>query len=242
VKPELLPDCEVLKSFCRPKYDRGPERAEIAVGVPSGPAEQHDALFGTQYDLGSDSHGRTRATLRISRLTRELCRLSLVVKVPETSGLKTSNRVGTNMSAARASRRPKSAKPSPKGPSEVAPGVYVGGWNDAVRFAGSRFCVLDEAPPGMPPATHVQIYDEAGDRPLVRNLDRLVDEMHAARTKNEPVLVFCGHGVRRSPLAAAWYLHRVEKLSLDAAYDRVRAARPKVEHVRDWVGTLTDLD
>jgi hypothetical protein len=146
------------------------------------------------------------------------------------------------MCAARTSPRRKSARPAPKGPSEIAPGVYVGGWNDAVRFSGSRFCVLDEAPPDMPRATHVPIYDEDGDQPIVKNLDRLAQEMKTARAKDQPVLVFCGHGIRRSPLAGAWYLHRVEKLPLDDAYERIRAVRPKIEHVSDWVANTGDLE
>jgi len=139
-------------------------------------------------------------------------------------------------STARASR-PK------KTPSEIAPGVFVGGWKDAEKFEGARFCVLDELPEsGAPADGHVVIYDEAKDAPIVANLDRLVSMAEKARNANRPVLIFCGHGIRRSPLAGAWYLHRHEGVSLDAAYERVRAARPKVEHVRDWVGHWQVLD
>lgn len=145
------------------------------------------------------------------------------------------------MAATRALKRVTSTRPRAPSPSEIAPGVYVGGWKDARTFSGTRFCVLDEAPPDMPDATHVTIFDASADRPIVANLDRLAKAMKAAREKDRPVLVFCGHGVRRSPLAAAWYLHRVEGLSLDAAYDRVRAARPKIEHVREWVGNVGNL-
>jgi len=135
-----------------------------------------------------------------------------------------------------------SQRPKPKSPSEVAPGVFVGGWKDAVRFPGARFCVLDEAPPDMPPATHVRIYDEAADRADPRSLDRLAEAMHQAHAGGEPVLVFCGHGVRRSPLGAVWYLRRTEGLTLDDAYDRVRAVRPRIEHARDWVGNASELE
>ena len=121
-------------------------------------------------------------------------------------------------------------------PQEVAPGVFVGGWSDALKFAGTKFCVLDEAPDDMPPATHVPIYDETMDAPLVPNLDRLAAAIDAAHRAKEPVLVFCGHGVRRSPLAAAWYLHRYQNLSLEEAYERIRAVRPKVETAKEWIG------
>ena len=129
-----------------------------------------------------------------------------------------------------------------KSPSEIAPGVFVGGWDDAVRFEGTRFCVLDEAPEVMPPATHVPIYNEAADRADLKNLERLVAAIGTARAKGEPVLIFCGHGVRRSPLGAAWFLHRAEGLSLDAAYERIRAVRPQVERAREWVGDVSDLE
>jgi len=121
--------------------------------------------------------------------------------------------------------------------SQIAPGVYVGGWDDAVRFEGTRVCVLDEVPDEKLPAeAHVPIYDDVKDRPIRDNLDRVADLVDAARAKNQPVLLFCGHGIRRGSLAGAWYLHRHDGISLDAAFDRVRAARPKIQHVKDWVG------
>ncbi len=120
--------------------------------------------------------------------------------------------------------------------SEVAPGVFVGGWKDAARFVGARFCVLDEPEPEMPADAHRPIYDEAKDEPIRANLDEVAELVRGARKRGKPVLLFCGHGIRRSPLAAAWYLHRTEGLTLDAAYDRIRSVRPRVEHVREWVG------
>lgn len=111
-----------------------------------------------------------------------------------------------------------------------------------MSFDGERFCVLDEAPEDMPPATHIPIYDDKNDRPIVENLERVAREMHAARARHRPVIVFCGHGVRRSPMAGAWYLLRYENLSLDAAYERIRAVRPQVEHAREWVGDSAPLE
>jgi hypothetical protein len=143
-------------------------------------------------------------------------------------------------------RATKSASPtsSPRktGPTEIAPGVFVGGWDDALTFEGSKFCVLDEAPDDMPKATHVAIYREVGDRADPQSLDRVAKAMRSARSKGDPVLVFCGHGVRRSPLAGMWYLRRAEGLSLDEAYDRVRAVRPKVEHPRKWLSNAAELE
>lgn len=143
--------------------------------------------------------------------------------------------------------RAKSASPTKrrvrsKSPAEFAPGVFVGGWGDAAAFQGTRFCVLDEKPEGMPPGTHIPIYDETSGTALRPNLDRLAREIGRARAAGRPVIVFCGHGVRRSPLAAAWYLHRSEELPLGAAFERVRAIRPQAEPPSSWMGNAASLE
>lgn len=142
------------------------------------------------------------------------------------------------------SKRPRSpgSTPNVEGPSEFAPGLFVGGWKDARCFEGCRFCVLDEAPEMMPPATHIPIYNERRGRADPANLDRLAEAMRKAREQGQPVLVFCGHGIRRSPLGAAWYLHRTEGLTLEEAYARVAAARPGIERAGDWVGNAEELE
>jgi hypothetical protein len=127
--------------------------------------------------------------------------------------------------------------------SEIAPGVFVGGWNDAITFPGTKICVLDDPPAEpIPGATHIPIYNEAKDEALRANLDRVASLVEEARARREPVLVFCGHGVRRGSLAGAWYLHASEGISLDAAYDRVRVVRPKIQTLRDWVGGWQSLE
>ncbi|MCI4367214.1 MAG: dual specificity protein phosphatase family protein [Thermoplasmata archaeon] len=136
--------------------------------------------------------------------------------------------------------------PNPRTPanarSEISPGVFVGGWNDALGFEGRLFCVLDEPPEGIPNATHIPIYDERNDRADTKQLDRLAAAVSTAHADGLPVLIFCGHGVRRSPLAAAWYLRRAEGLPLSAAYERIRAVRPKVEPARAWLGNADELE
>ncbi|MCI4336959.1 MAG: hypothetical protein L3K18_03005 [Thermoplasmata archaeon] len=134
------------------------------------------------------------------------------------------------------------SRPPKKTASEVAPGVFVGGWKDATDFPGTRFCVLDEAPDEPIPAeTHLPIYDPVADRPIRANLDRLATLAETARGREEAVLFFCGHGVRRGPLAAAWFLHRHEGVSLEVAYDRIRAVRPQVETAKEWAGDVSGL-
>lgn len=144
------------------------------------------------------------------------------------------------MTTDRPSARP-ARPPRPASPQEIAPGVFLGAYRDAARFEGARFCVLDEAPSDLSAARHIPVYDGARDRPNVENLDRLAREVHEARAAGQPVLIFCGHGVRRSPLGAAWYLHRYENLSLEEAYDRIRAVRPQVERAQEWIGDPAEL-
>jgi hypothetical protein len=137
---------------------------------------------------------------------------------------------------------PRTSKALTKTPSEIAPGVFVGNWEDALRFEGARFCVLDEAPKDMPPATHVQIYDEGKDAAIRANLDRLADGVRGARAKGQPALIFCHQGAYRSPLAGAWYLHRAEGLPFEVAVARVVAARPKAKDPATWLGNYAELE
>jgi protein-tyrosine phosphatase len=146
------------------------------------------------------------------------------------------------MSARTKPTPPRKSRVRPKSPAEFASGVFVGGWNDAVVFEGTRFCVLDEEPAEMPRSTHIPIYDDRSGAALRTNLDRLAREIGAARAAGRPVLVYCGHGLRRSPLAAAWYLHRSEQLPLPEAFERVRAVRPKAEPPSSWMGNAASLE
>lgn len=126
--------------------------------------------------------------------------------------------------------------------SEVAAGIFVGGQHDAVGFSGARFCVRDERPEPMSADLHVPIYDGRRDAPDLAGLDRVTAAMRQAHDEGRPVLVFCGHGVRRAPLAAAWYLHRFEALPLRTAFDRIQKVRPEIERPEEWIGHCEDLE
>lgn len=129
-----------------------------------------------------------------------------------------------------------------RSPAEISPGVFVGGWDDAEHFSGARFCVLDTAPPKMPPATHIRIFDHVHRRADRAALDRLAQEVEAARRQGSPTLIFCGHGAMRSPLGAMWYLHRTKGASLDEAFEQVRARRSRAVHPREWVKNVSELN
>ena len=139
-----------------------------------------------------------------------------------------------------AAKRPRANRKADRraSPSEISPGIFVGGWKDAEGFTGARICVLDERPDeldGMSGATHVPIYDGESDAPIVANLDKVADLVKAAHRRGEPALVFCGHGIRRGSLGGAWYLHRNEGVSLDVAFERVASVRPQIERPQEWM-------
>jgi Dual specificity phosphatase, catalytic domain len=126
------------------------------------------------------------------------------------------------------------AEVPPTSASEVSPGVFVGGWKEAAIFSGTKICVREDPPEGMTRVTHIPVFDELREMPIPANLDRVSELLRAAHDRNETVLVFCGHGVRRSPLAVAWYLQRTEGITLDQAYAQIARARPGIERVQDW--------
>jgi hypothetical protein len=128
------------------------------------------------------------------------------------------------------------------GPAEIAPGVFVGGWKDALLFEGVRICVLDEPESGMPADFQLAIYDPGREAAVIPNLDIVAARIQGARATGRKVLVFCGQGVRRGPLAGAWYLHRHLGLSLRTAYDRLRRVRPVVESPDSWIRNRRDLE
>ena len=139
--------------------------------------------------------------------------------------------------------------PSPRGgsrptgdASEIADGVFVGGWADAEGFEGIRICVVEELPTGPIPAEALlPVYDREHETPHWANLDRLVELAGEARARGDRVLFFCGHGLRRGALAGAWYLHRREGVPVAVAFDRVQAVRPRIERPRHWMGDPGEL-
>jgi len=126
--------------------------------------------------------------------------------------------------------------PETSGATEVAPGVYVGGAGDARGFGGRRVCVRDDPPAKTgPDDLHLPVFDVARGRANRANLDRIAALIEEGRASGQPVLVYCGFGQRRGPLAVAWYLARHERIDLEEAYRRIRKVRPEVETPREWI-------
>ena len=70
---------------------------------------------------------------------------------------------------------------------------------------------------------------------LFVQLEALLTVVDAAMTRGEKVLVSCGQGMERSPLAVVWYLFRRRGMSVEEAYRLVREKRPQVIEHLDWL-------
>ena len=120
---------------------------------------------------------------------------------------------------------------------EIRPRLFLGDLADAASWDGLAITVLEDRSPDLPPSVvHIPIYDPESGRARFEEVERVValvsEELRSGR---QSVLVSCGHGVERSPLALAWYLYRVEGLSPPEAYDSIRERRPEVQPRLEWL-------
>lgn len=83
---------------------------------------------------------------------------------------------------------------------------------------------------------------EVNNKPLtdweatLPQLDKIAEVIEYARDPNRgPVLVHCGGGIERSPLAVAWYLFRKCGMTFEEAYDLVKMKRPIAQDRRAWL-------
>ena len=127
--------------------------------------------------------------------------------------------------------------------SEIIPGLWVGTYRDSYAWKGYVVCVLEERFSELPKTVvHVPILDPDGFdgettslRAVPAQLDAVADLVEAHLAKMEQVLVCCGQGIERSPLAVVWYLHRKRGLDVSKAYQLVREKRPEVEERLAWL-------
>ena len=83
---------------------------------------------------------------------------------------------------------------------------------------------------------HIPIYDPETGRARFEEIEKVVSLVSAAlRSGDQDVLVSCGSGTERSPLAIAWYLHRTEGLDVSAAYSDISGKRPQVQPRLEWL-------
>lgn len=66
-------------------------------------------------------------------------------------------------------------------------------------------------------------------------MDGITMVINALVNNDKKVVVHCYAGVERSPLTVAWWISRTQHLTIDEAYQRVKAARPEAQDRRHWV-------
>ena len=115
---------------------------------------------------------------------------------------------------------------------EIIENLFVGDMVDArAGFDGLTICVLEEKPFDEPAnATWIPFLAEG-----IRSLEITAEIIDRALTGGRAVLVHCGAGSERAPLAVAWFLYRQRALTLDEAYDLLKSRRPIVQDRRFWL-------
>jgi protein-tyrosine phosphatase len=67
-------------------------------------------------------------------------------------------------------------------------------------------------------------------------LDFLADQINFFLKNQLGEIIFhCDLGRDRSPLVLAWYFHKHRGLTLDEAYDQIRAVKADIRDRRDWI-------
>jgi protein-tyrosine phosphatase len=120
---------------------------------------------------------------------------------------------------------------------EIRPRLFLGDLGDAIGWEGPAVTVLEDRSPDLPSSVvHIPIYDPEDGRARYDQMEKVVAWVsEALRSGDRQVLVSCGQGIERSPLVMAWYLHRVEGVSLGAAYEAICGMRPQVQPRLEWL-------
>jgi protein-tyrosine phosphatase len=125
---------------------------------------------------------------------------------------------------------------------EIVPGLFIGTIYEAGPFTGLSISVLDYRAPFWPPhVEHIAVLDVArleagGDaRALRPQLNAVASRIEAGLAAGRRVLVSCGQGIERAPLAAAWFLSKARGCSLEDAYAVIIRRRPQVEPRLEWI-------
>ena len=120
--------------------------------------------------------------------------------------------------------------------SEVTDGIHVTAADgvDAALAAGHYVInVADELESNADAKIIVQPYS----RDIRSNLDAVAQLMDEVLSQgNRTVAVHCAMGMERSVLAVVWYLTTNKGMTVDNAYDLVKAGRPIALDRREWAG------
>lgn len=136
---------------------------------------------------------------------------------------------------------------------EIAPDVWCGRWEAADWIVATQqprwaiVCVLEQPrDEDRRPETICQpalVYRKGAGGPGApenwvatrESLDAIADTIDEQLERGNRVLVHCGIGAERSPMAVAWWLARGRGVDLDRAYQWIGAMRPGVIDRRSWM-------
>lgn len=124
---------------------------------------------------------------------------------------------------------------------EIIPNLFIGDLEDAKHFGDSHYngvtlCVLESLrDPDYFPDFFVPVVNMDMRQVDSFKLDICAYIIEQCLQNEKPVLVHCGAGVERSPLATAWFLNKKRKMTLDKAYELIKQKRPIVIDRRKWL-------
>lgn len=125
------------------------------------------------------------------------------------------------------------------GRSEVAPGLWVGGWPAAGPDDLAHLDCTAELPRRAQPAAYRCVPMLDGTAMAPEALHEAVEQVVRWRAEGRPVLVHCAYGQGRSVAVTAVVMVRCGLASsLDDALDRIRALRPRARLVRGQRGVV----
>lgn len=130
--------------------------------------------------------------------------------------------------------------------------LYLGNFEDMVEWGTKRgnqtvICVLEnsvlenfERKMLSSRTIYLPVLEDdesfSGQRAPERNLKLIAEEIEQQlKIPKHKVLVACGAGIERSPLAIMWYLFTKKSMTLNAAYEYVKRLRPIIMDRRSWI-------
>lgn len=128
---------------------------------------------------------------------------------------------------------------------EILPKLWIGDHNDALSVEDDpnfiNICVLeDEALEYLPTgAIRMPVLsdedEEGGLYTTPKTLNKIAGWIDRSISRGKHVLVSCGAGMERSPLAVAWYISRKLGITLKESYDWVKKRRSVAQDCSAWI-------
>jgi protein-tyrosine phosphatase len=119
--------------------------------------------------------------------------------------------------------------------SEIVPNLFIGNFSDAKKVDAydKIICVLEHPTQTAKNVTWIRLL--RGERADMKQLDKIANTIDYNLKNDKKVLVHCGAGIERSPLAVVWYLHTRKHMPIDTAYKLVRTRRIIAQDRRLWI-------